>query len=98
MSYIVDLVHYLAWPVVVLMAANMFREPLGQLIVTFADRASRISVAMVKIELAQLSKASLPPVVIDNLAGMPVGGSKLLALAKAIREDNQANYVIINLK
>jgi hypothetical protein len=53
---------------------------------------------MVKIELAQLSKASLPPVVIDNLAGMPVGGSKLLALAKAIREDNQANYVIINLK
>jgi hypothetical protein len=48
MSYIVDLVHYLAWPVVVLMAANMFREPLGQLIVTFADRASRISVAMVR--------------------------------------------------
>jgi hypothetical protein len=98
MSYIVDLVHYLAWPVVVLLAADMFREPLGQLIVTFAERASRISVAKVKIELAHLSKASLPPVVVDNLAGMPASGSGLPAMAKAIREASQANYVTINLK
>jgi hypothetical protein len=98
MSYIVDLVHYLAWPVVVLLAAQMFREPLGTLIVTFADRASRISVANVKIELAQLSKASLPPVVIDNLAGRPASGSGIPGVAKAIREASQANYVTINLK
>lgn len=97
MSTIVSLVHYLAWPIVALIVVEMFREPLGKLIEMIGKRATGISVAAVKIELAQLSKASLPTVVIDNLAGTVATASGIPPIAKAIRETSQAHYVIVDV-
>jgi hypothetical protein len=97
MSYIVTLIHDLAWPVVALIVINKFREPLGRLIEMIGRRATGIAVASVKIEFAQLSKPSLPTVVIDPLAGTQVGTSGVTPMAKAIQEANQANYLMLDI-
>jgi len=97
MSSIGSLVHDLVWPIVVLIAIGVFKEPLGKLVETIGKRATGISVATVKIELAQLSKASLPKGVIDNLAGTVVTASGLPMIADAIREASRADYVIVDI-
>jgi hypothetical protein len=64
-SFSVELVKALAWPVIALLIAVIFRQPLGQFLGTLGNRVSKLSLFKVELELLPAAAAVTTPLLDD---------------------------------
>lgn len=98
MSDVVHLVQYLAWPLVVLVIATLFRDPLTTLADNIGRRAKSVSVFnRVKFEFSQLSRAPLQPPSLEALGGHSVGVSSPLYIGQAVEQASTSDYLVVDI-
>lgn len=90
----------LAWPIVALLAALLFRSPLGEFLRAIGGRATKLSVGQVALELSPASEFQPPPTTaaeIRQATPVQMGGDSSSSLFKSLQETEYGDYVTIDL-
>lgn len=98
---VVDLVHGLAWPVVVLLALTAFARPLGAFLTTVGSRITRLTVFDIGIEVAELREFQPAWVSMDmdfrRVSPPYIFDSYSHTLFTQLAETTAADFVVVDL-
>jgi hypothetical protein len=99
LTSIFALVQALAWPTVALIAAILFRDQMGSLLKAVSQRATKLSVMQVSVELAVVPELQVSPS-LDQIRELttPIGTqSSESSLFRDLTSSGGAEFVIVNL-